>query len=97
MLAIFSIAPHTRDEHLSPHVARVIRMVEDSGLEFQLTAMGTLVEGEPEAVFDLIRDCHLAMRKESGRISTKVWIDDQVGREGRIRDKVTAVEERLRS
>lgn len=97
MLAIFSIAPHTGDAHLSPHVARVIRMVEDSGLEFQLTAMGTLVEGDPQAVFDLIRDCHLAMRNESDRISTKVWIDDQVGRAGRIRDKVTAVEERLKA
>jgi len=95
MLAIFSIAPHTPDEHLSPHVARVIRMVKASGLDYQLTAMGTLVEGEPKAVFDLIRECHLAMRSQSERVSTKVWIDDQVGRTGRIRDKVTAVEQRL--
>jgi uncharacterized protein YqgV (UPF0045/DUF77 family) len=72
-------------------------MVEASGLDFQLTAMGTLVEGEPKAVFDLIRDCHLAMRKESGRIATKIWIDDQVGLKGRIRDKVAAVEQRLKA
>jgi len=73
----------------------MLRMVKASGLDYQLTAMGTLVEGEPDAVFDLIRACHLAMRKESERVSTKVWIDDQVGRTGRIRDKVTAVEEKL--
>jgi len=96
MLAIFSIAPHTGDEHLSPYVAQVIRKVKASGLDYQLTAMGTLVEGEPEAVFNLIRDCHIMMRGQADRVGTKIWIDDQVGKTGRIKDKVAAVESRMR-
>jgi uncharacterized protein (TIGR00106 family) len=97
MLAIFSIAPHAPGEHLSEYVARVIKRVQASGLPYQLTSMGTLIEGEPQAVFDLIRDCHLEIRRDGGRVSTKVWIDDQVGRSGRLRDKVTSVEEKLKS
>jgi len=96
MLAIFSIAPHTGDEHLSPYVAQVIQKVKASGLDYQLTAMGTLVEGEPEAVFNLIRDCHIMMRGQADRVGTKIWIDDQVGKTGRIKDKVAAVESRMR-
>jgi uncharacterized protein (TIGR00106 family) len=96
MLAIFSIAPHAPGEHLSGYVARVIKKVQASGLPYQLTAMGTLVEGEPDAVFDLIRDCHMEIRGDGGRVATKIWIDDQVGRTGRLSDKVTSVEEKLK-
>jgi uncharacterized protein (TIGR00106 family) len=92
MLAIFSIAPHVADGHLSPCVAKIIEEVKRSGLEYQLTAMGTLVEGEPDAVFELIRACHMLTRNEAPRISTKVWIDDQVGKTNRLRDKVCSVE-----
>ena len=95
MLAIFSIAPHTGEAHLSPYVARILARVQESGLSHQLTAMGTLVEGEPEAVFDLIRDCHIMMREHADRVGTKIWIDDQVGKTGRLRDKVAAVEQKL--
>jgi uncharacterized protein (TIGR00106 family) len=92
MLAIFSIAPHTGEKHLSPYVAKVLDKVRQSGLDHQLTAMGTLVEGDPEAVFNLIRDCHLLMREKASRVGTKIWIDDQVGRTGRIRAKVESVQ-----
>ena len=96
MLAIFSIAPHTGQAHLSTYVAKVVDRVKQSGLEYQLTAMGTLVEGEPEAVFNLIRDCHIMMRTLSDRVGTKIWIDDQVGKTGRLKDKVSSVEQKLR-
>jgi len=76
-------------------VAQMIQRIKASGLDYQLTAMGTLVEGEPEEVFALIRDCHLLIRSQADRVGTKIWIDDQVGRTGRIKDKVRAVESRL--
>ena len=95
MLAIFSIAPLSGEEHLSPFVAQMIKRIRASGLEYQLTAMGTLVEGDPGEVFDLIRDCHILIRGQSDRVGTRIWIDDQVGKTGRIKDKVKAVEGRL--
>ena len=95
MLAIFSIAPLSAEEHLSPFVAQMIKKIKASGLEYQLTAMGTLVEGEPDEVFNLIRDCHVLIRSQADRVGTKIWIDDQVGKTGRIKDKVKAVEDRL--
>jgi len=96
-LAIFAIAPHSGEEHLSRFVARTLERVRASGLDYQITAMGTLVEGEPEEVFNLIRDCHIMMREQAPRVGTKIWIDDQVGKTGRIRDKVSSVEEKLGS
>ena len=95
MLAMFSIAPTSGETHLSAYVAQMIRKVQDSGLEFELTAMGTLVEGEPDQVFNLIRDCHNMIRSQASRVGTKVWIDDQVGQTGRLKDKVKSVMARL--
>jgi uncharacterized protein (TIGR00106 family) len=95
MLAIFAIAPHSGEKHLSRFVAKTLEKVRASGLDHQITAMGTLVEGEPEEVFNLIRDCHIMMREHGSRIGTKIWIDDQVGKSGRIRDKVKSVEDKL--
>lgn len=95
MLAMFSIAPHSGETHLSTYVAQMIRKVRDSGLDYELTAMGTLVEGEPDQVFDLIRECHKMIRNQASRVGTKIWIDDQVGQTGRLKDKVQAVLARL--
>jgi uncharacterized protein (TIGR00106 family) len=76
-------------------VAQIIRKVQASGLKFELTAMGTIVEGEPDQVFDLIRDCHNMIRSQTSRVGTKVWIDDQVGQTGRLKDKVKSVMARM--
>jgi uncharacterized protein (TIGR00106 family) len=95
MLAMFSIAPHSGETHLSTYVAQMIRKVRDSGLDYELTAMGTLVEGEPDQVFELIRECHKMVRKQASRVGTKIWIDDQVGQTGRLKDKVKSVLARL--
>ena len=81
---------------MSGDVAEVIKLIKSSGLDYQLGAMGTTVEGDPEAVFDLIKKLHMNMREHSQRISTSVKIDDDVRRPtGRLTGKVKAVEDRL--
>ena len=50
MIAEFSVFPVGKDVHLSAYVAPIIALVEKSGLPYKVTAMGTLVEGDVEAV-----------------------------------------------
>jgi len=95
MIAEFSIVPMTGDTSLSRHVARVVDMVRASGLDWQLTPMGTIVEGEPAAVFDLIRRCHMEMRSVADRVLTRISIDDRGDELGRMNRKVDAVVEKL--
>lgn len=98
MLAFISVAPEDHWDHMSPYVAKMIQMIKKSGLEYELGPMGTSIEGAPEAVFKVLEEMHMAMRKESKRVSTLIKIDDQVDRPlGRITDKVESVKKALQS
>ena len=92
MVVEFSIVPVGRGEELAGAVARVLDIVDKSGLPYQLTAMGTLVEGDWDEVLGLVRRCHEAMRGETGRVLTHIAIDDRPRALGRITGKVRDVE-----
>ena len=95
MIAEFSIVPVGQGESLSGFVAKVLAIVEKSGLDYQLTAMGTLVEGEPKKVLSLLQRCHQAGRKDSRRILTTIRIDDRAAAGNRLVAKVRSVEKKL--
>jgi uncharacterized protein (TIGR00106 family) len=92
MIVEFSIVPVGGGEELAGPVARVLDLVDKSGLPYRLTAMGTIVEGEWGEVLGLIRRCHEAMRGEAARVLTHIAIDDRAGASGRIEGKVRDVE-----
>lgn len=94
MIAIFTVVPHGK-EALSKDVARVIDIIDRSGIEYQLTSMGTIVEGEPDAVWALIRQCHEKMRTLSPRVSTHITIDDRENEKGAMQSKVKDIEKHL--
>ena len=95
MLVFMSLYPLDKGSSLSKYVARSLDIIDSSGLDYQLTSMGTLIEGEPDQVWDLIRKCHQAMREVSGRVAAYIKIDDHVGKTGRLKGKAKSVEEKL--
>ena len=95
MIAEFSVVPVGGGEELAGPVAAVVDVIDRSGLPYQLTAMGTLVEGEWDAVLGLIKECHLRMRRDFPRVLTRVSIDDREGAERRLDGKVRDVEKVL--
>lgn len=95
MILEFSIVPMGKGVHLSEAVARIAQLVDQSGLDYQLTAMGTIVEGKWDDVMDLIRRCHELMKQDHERVLTTIHIDDKGDRKGLIRAKVEAVRKRV--
>jgi uncharacterized protein (TIGR00106 family) len=95
MIVEFSVVPIGRGETLSGLVARVLDIVDQSGLPYQLTAMGTIVEGDWDEIFGLIRRCHETMRGQAGRVSTHITVDDREKASGRIKGKIAGVEAAL--
>ncbi|MFP3871693.1 MAG: MTH1187 family thiamine-binding protein [Candidatus Natronoplasma sp.] len=95
MLVEFSIVPLDKGVSLSDYVSKVLDMVDESGLEYQLTPMGTIVEGDWDEVMTLIKECHHEMREHSDRVETKIIIDDRVGAKDRITGKIESVEKKL--
>jgi len=95
MLAEFSITPIGKGTSVATYVARCLDIVDASGLDYRMNAMGTVVEGPFDKVLALIARCHKAVAKDCDRVSTIVKIDDRKGAARQIEGKVRRVEEAL--
>jgi uncharacterized protein (TIGR00106 family) len=95
VLLEFSMSPFDKGESLSPYVARSLDIVDRSGLPYQLTPMGTIVEGEWDEVMALVTACFKAMSADCSRISTSIKIDYRAGKGGRLKSKVASVESKV--
>lgn len=92
MIAEFSITPVGRGESVSKYVARVLDIVDRSGIPYRLNPMGTVVQGEFDEVMNLICRCHKAVAKDCRRVSTLIKIDDRKGRRNGLQEKIRRVE-----
>jgi uncharacterized protein (TIGR00106 family) len=95
MIVEFSIVPIGRGEGLAGLVAKIVDIIDRSGLPYRLNPMGTVVEGEWDDVFALIKECHRKMRQEAGRVLTHITVDDRDKAKGRITGKVEDLEKIL--
>ena len=95
VLLEFSMAPTAQGESLSAAVARLLDIIDRSGVPYQLTPMGTILEGEWDEVMAVVTACFEALRSDSPRIGAHLKIDYRAGPGGRMRAKVDAVQARL--
>jgi uncharacterized protein (TIGR00106 family) len=95
VLLEFSVTPLGAGESVSQYVARCVDIVDQSGLAYELHAMGTIVEGELEQVVDLLRRCIEAVARDNPRVSCTAKIDYRQGASGRLTSKVQSVEAKL--
>ncbi|MCX7147113.1 MAG: MTH1187 family thiamine-binding protein [Sulfuritalea sp.] len=95
VLLEFSMAPSTRGESMSPYVARILDIIDKSGLPYQLTPMGTIIEGEWDEVMAVVTACFEAMRTDCDGIGTRIKIDYRAGPGSRMKSKIDAVEKKL--
>ena len=97
VLMEFSITPLGVGESVSPYVARCVRQVQESGLAYELHAMGTIVEGELDDVLALLGRCFEELAADCDRITCSAKLDYRQGHQGRIQAKVASVERKLDS
>ncbi len=95
MMAIMeiSVVPvGTGSPSVSQHIARVIRVLEaEKNLRYELTAMGTIIEGDLDVLLNLVKRMHeSAFNEEVERVVTTIKIDDRS-------DKPLSIDEKLNS
>lgn len=96
VIAEFSIIPIGVGVSLSPYVAECQRVLEQTGLTYQLHANGTNIEGEWEEVFSAIKRCHEHLH-EMGvpRISTSIKVGTRTDRPQKMEEKLQSVRKKL--
>jgi uncharacterized protein (TIGR00106 family) len=72
-----------------------VEIVDASGLDYEVHAMGTLVEGELDAVLDVMRRSIEAVAADCPRVTCTAKLDVRRDHRGTIDAKVASVERRL--
>ena len=92
VLLEFAMAPTGKGESMSRYVARIVDLIDRSGVNYQLTPMGTILEGDWEEVMGVVTDCFRALQADCPRISMNMKVDYRAGSDSRLRSKIDAVE-----
>ncbi|MFL6142210.1 MAG: MTH1187 family thiamine-binding protein [Labedaea sp.] len=96
MLVAFSVSPlGGESESVGRAVADAVRVVRESGLPNETSAMFTSVEGEWDEVMDVVKRAVSAVAAHAPRVSLVLKADIRPGHTGQLRAKVERVEEYL--
>ena len=98
VIAEISVVPlGTGSPSLSRYVAECVEVLEETGIRYTLTAMGTILEGSLEEVLEVVRLLHrVPFNKGVERVSTRVVIDERRDKDATAEGKIRSVEERLK-
>jgi uncharacterized protein (TIGR00106 family) len=81
---------------VSKYVAACEKIIGDAGLKSELHAYGTNIEGEWDAVFDVVKKCHEKIHAMGApRITTTIKAGTRTDRDQTMADKVDSVKEKL--
>jgi uncharacterized protein (TIGR00106 family) len=86
-----------KDTSLSSYVADCIRILKKEKVHYELTAMGTNIEGDLRKLISVALKMHqVPFKKGALRVLTTLKIDDRRDKKGTLSGKKRAVESKLR-
>jgi uncharacterized protein (TIGR00106 family) len=97
-IAEFTIIPIGVGVSLAKYVAVCEKVLEESGLSFELHANGTNLEGDWDQVLSAIKTCHERLH-EMGvpRVATQIKLGTRTDRVQKMADKIASVRAELNS
>ena len=96
MIVEISFVPIGVGTSLSRYISKVVRNIEESGLKYQLTPMGTIIEGEWNEISNLIDYSHnLIFEMGIERIITNIKIDYRLDKKSSMQDKIDSVKKKM--
>jgi uncharacterized protein (TIGR00106 family) len=84
-----------RGASVSAEVAKVIDIIDKSGLPYRMTSMATLIEGSWDEVMKLVNKARLVLRRRCSRVYIIIHVDDRTGARGRLTGKIESIERQL--
>jgi uncharacterized protein (TIGR00106 family) len=97
-IAEVSVVPlGTKTPSVSQYVARAVKVLErEKDIKYEITAMGTIIEGDLDKILVAIRKMHEGIFGEGvSRVLTTVQIDDRRDKAQGMKEKVASVKKKL--
>ncbi len=96
ILVEFSMFPTDKGESVSSYVSRIIKMIDESGITYKLTPMGTVFETETmEEALKILDKAYKQLEKDCNRVYAVAKFDIRKGRSNRLVQKIQSVEKKL--
>jgi uncharacterized protein (TIGR00106 family) len=81
---------------VSPYIAECEKIIRTAGLSSQLHPYGTVIEGDWDDVFKVVRQCHEKMHEmDSPRVLTILKVGTRNDKDQTMQDKIDSVEKKL--
>ena len=97
ILLEMSMFPTDKSESKSKEVSEVIKIIRESGVSYQLTAMATIIETENiSTALSLVEKCYLRLEELGcNRVYSTLKFDIRKGHENRLKTKIESVEKHI--
>lgn len=97
-VAQLTVIPVGTGASISKYVAAAVRIIAESGLKYELSAMTTVVEGDVDGILDLMKKVHeSAFEGGAVRVLTSLSLDERRDKDLTIEGKKAAVKEKLQA
>ncbi len=96
VIADLCVVPMGVGVSVSKYVTACEKVLKEAGLKTKLHAYGTNIEGEWDAVFDAIKQCHEVVHEMGApRITTTLKFGTRIDKTQTMEDKVVSVQNQL--
>ena len=97
VLLEMSMFPTDKSESKSKEVSEVIKIIRESGVTYQLTAMATLIETDTlKEALSLVEKCYLKLEELGcNRVYATLKFDIRKGHENRLKTKIESIEKHI--
>ncbi len=96
VLVEFAMFPTDKGESVSNYVSRVIKVIDESGVEYKLTPMGTVFETDTmDEALEVLKKSYKVLEPDCNRVYSTVKFDIRKNRSSRMRQKIASIESKL--
>jgi len=97
VLLEFSMFPTDKGESVSQYVSQVIKMIRNTGVDYQLTPMGTVIETDNiNQALEIVGQAYDILDKLGcNRVYSSLKFDIRKGKTKRLSEKVKSVVEKI--
>ncbi len=96
VLVEFAMFPTDKGESVSEYVSKVIKMIDKSGVKYQLTPMGTVYECDDiKAALEVIEKSYRVLEPYSNRVYSTIKMDIRKSRVDGMEQKIQSIKNKL--
>lgn len=96
VLLEFAMFPTDKGESVSKYVSRIIKMIDNSGADYQLTPMGTIIEvDDMPSALKIVALAYEQLESDCDRVYSSITFDIRKGKSDRLVGKIKSIEEKI--